>query len=85
MDRSPMSLMGFFSLWRGRGLAGCAINLVGEYLRCAHEASEIVLRIVPENVRSIRVAEKAGFARVGVHETEEGQEVWYVQKLSSRR
>ena len=76
---------GIFSLWRGRGLAGRAIELVAEYLRCAHEASEIVLRIAPENVRSIRVAEKAGFARVGVHDTEDGQQVWYVQKLSPGR
>lgn len=42
---------------------------------------EIVLQIAPENGRSIRVAEKAGFVRVGVHEVAEGQRVRYVRKL----
>lgn len=72
---------GIFPTWRGQGLAGRAIDLVAEYLRSATEASEIVLRIVPENVCSIRVAEKAGFARVGIHEVAEGKRVQYVRKL----
>src|SRR5882762_1170409 len=37
-------------------------------------------RSAPENGRSIRVAERAGFARVGVHEVAEGQRVRYVRK-----
>ena len=72
---------GIFPGWRGRGLAGRAIDLVAEYLRSATEAKGIVLQIAPENGRSIRVAEKAGFARAGVHEVEEGKRVWYVRKL----
>ncbi len=67
--------------WRGRGLAGRAIDLVAEYLRSATEARGIVLQIAPENGRSIRVAEKTGFARVGVHKVAEGQRVRYVRKL----
>jgi RimJ/RimL family protein N-acetyltransferase len=55
---------GIFPPWRGRGLAGRAIDLVAEYLRSAMEARGIVLQIAPENGRSIRVAEKAGFAEV---------------------
>jgi RimJ/RimL family protein N-acetyltransferase len=39
------------------------------------------LQIAPENGRSIRVAEKAGFARVEVHEGAEGQRVRYVRNL----
>ena len=36
---------GIFSPWRGRGLAGRAIDLVAEYLRSATEARGIVLQI----------------------------------------
>jgi RimJ/RimL family protein N-acetyltransferase len=72
---------GIFREWRGRGLAGRAIDLVAEYLRSDTEARGIVLHIAPENGRSIRVAEKAGFARVGEHEVAEGQRVRYVRKL----
>ena len=72
---------GIFPPWRGWGLAGRAIDLVAEYLRSATEARGIVLQIAPENGRSIRVAEKAGFARVGVHAVAEGQRVRYVRKL----
>ena len=76
---------GIFPPWRGRGLAGRAIDLVTEYLRSATEASGIVLQIAPENGRSIRVAEKAGFARVGVHGVAEGQRVRYVRKHSPEK
>jgi RimJ/RimL family protein N-acetyltransferase len=72
-DCSNDQLIGF--------VAGRAIDLVAEYLRSATEARGIVLQIAPENGRSIRVAEKAGFARVGVHEVAEGQRVRYVRKL----
>jgi len=72
---------GIFFPWRGRGLAGRAIDLAAEYLRSATEARGIVLQIAPENVRSIRVAEKAGFARVEVHEVAESQRVRYVRNL----
>jgi RimJ/RimL family protein N-acetyltransferase len=72
---------GIFFPWRGLGLAGRANDLVAEYLRSATGARGIVLQIAPENGCSIRVAEKAGFARVGVHEVAEGQRVRYVRKL----
>jgi RimJ/RimL family protein N-acetyltransferase len=72
---------GIFPSRRGRGLAGRAIDLVAEYLRSSTEARGIVLQVAPENGRSIRVAEKAGFDRIGVHEVAEGQRVRYVRKL----
>ena len=72
---------GIFAAWRGHGLAGRAIDLVAEYLRRATEARWIVLQIAPENTRSIRVAEKAGFERVGLREGLEGQRVRYERKL----
>ena len=66
---------GIFPLWRGRGLAGRAIDLIAEYLRRATGATWIVLQIAPENTRSIRVAEKAGFERVRIREGLEGKRV----------
>ncbi|MBV9181205.1 MAG: GNAT family N-acetyltransferase [Acidobacteria bacterium] len=72
---------GIFPEWRGQGLAGRAVNLMAEYLRSATDARGILLQIAPENSRSIRVAEKAGFVLVGVHEFAEGQRVRYVRKL----
>jgi RimJ/RimL family protein N-acetyltransferase len=72
---------GIFAPWRGLGLAERAIDLVAEYLRSATKANEIVLRIAPENVRSIRVAEKAGFTRAELREEAECTRVRYTRKL----
>lgn len=72
---------GIFPAWRGGGLAGRAINLIAAYLRSTTNASRIVLQIAFENRHSIRVAEKAGFARVGVHDSAEGARVRYVRDL----
>lgn len=72
---------GVFPGWRGRGFAARAIDLVAKYLRSATEARVIVLQIAPENTRSIRVAEKAGFERIGVREAVEGKRVRYERKL----
>ncbi len=54
---------GIFPPWRGRGLAGRAIDLVAEYLRSATEARGIVLQIAPENGRSIRVGSRVSRQR----------------------
>lgn len=72
---------GIFAAWRGRGLAGRAVDLLSQYLRSATQARRIVLQITPENHRSIRVAEKAGFARLGMHASAEGARVRYVREL----
>ena len=72
---------GIFPAWRGRGLAARAIDLISEYLRSATKAKRIILLIAPANGRSIRVAEKAGFARVGIHESAEGPRVRFVREL----
>ena len=72
---------GIFSAWRGRGLAERAVDLIAEYLRSDTDATGIVLQIAPENARSIRVAEKAGFTRLGMYETAEGKRVRYMRKL----
>ena len=54
---------------------------MAEYLCSITEAKEIVLRIAPENVRSIRVAEKAGFTRVDLRQEAEGMRVLYTRRL----
>lgn len=49
---------------RGRGVAVEAVGLVCEVLREGKIGRRAALRIEPENARSIRVAEKAGFSYV---------------------
>jgi RimJ/RimL family protein N-acetyltransferase len=62
-------------------LAIRALNLMDEYLRTATDASQIVLRVAPANTASIRVAEKAGFAFLGVFEEPEGPLARYVRDV----
>ena len=85
--RTPLRLeilnvsYGIFPHWRGKGLAGRALNLIEQYLREASEAIEIVLQIAPENVNSVRVAQKAGFTRLTLVELPEGRRVRYVREI----
>lgn len=72
---------GIFPQWRGRGLVLRAIKLMAEYLRRDTKVSEILLRISPENIASLKVAERAGFAVCGVFDEAEGQRVRWVRKL----
>lgn len=74
---------GIFPKWRGRGLVLRAIELIGEYLRTATDARQMVLQIAPANAASLRVAEKAGFVFQGVfEEPEKGPLTRYVRDLS---
>jgi RimJ/RimL family protein N-acetyltransferase len=52
---------GVFSEWRGQGIAVRAVRLVCEYLRTATKAHEAIIRTVPSNEASAKVAVKAGF------------------------
>ncbi len=70
---------GVFAAWRGRGLAGRALELVAGYVRGATDARELVLLIAPENAASIRVAEKAGFSPRGEVERPEGKLLRFVR------
>jgi RimJ/RimL family protein N-acetyltransferase len=70
---------GVFRPWRRQGLAVRAINLMGEYLRTATDARQMVLRIVPENTASLRLAEKAGFTFCGLFDEPEGRMARYVR------
>lgn len=63
---------GVFLQWRGRGIALRAIDLMAEYLRTATECREMVLRIAPSNLASLRVAAKAGFRFRGMFDECEG-------------
>jgi RimJ/RimL family protein N-acetyltransferase len=72
---------GVFRPWRRQGLAVRAINLMGEYLRTATDARQMVLRIVPENTASLRLAEKAGFTFCGLFDEPEGRMARYVRDV----
>jgi RimJ/RimL family protein N-acetyltransferase len=49
--------------WRGRGIAGRAVDLVSRFLQPDLRVEAIVLFINKDNAPSIRVAEKLGFDR----------------------
>lgn len=72
---------GVFREWRRQGVALRAINLMSEYLRTATEARQMVLRIMPANTPSLRLAEKAGFAFCGLFDEPEGRMARYVRDI----
>jgi len=72
---------GVFRQWRRQGLAVRAINLMDQYLRTTKEASQIVLRIAPANVASLKFAEKAGFTFRGLFDEPEGRMARYVRDI----
>jgi RimJ/RimL family protein N-acetyltransferase len=72
---------GVFRQWRRQGVALRAINLMGEYLRTATEARQMVLRIVPENTASLKVAENAGFVFSGLFDEPEGRMAHYIRDI----
>jgi RimJ/RimL family protein N-acetyltransferase len=74
---------GVFRQWRRQGLAVRTINLMDQYLRTATEARQIVLRIAPVNVASLRFAEKAGFTFRGLFDEPEGRMARYVRDIES--
>ena len=59
---------------RGQGAATAALNLLAE-LAFAAGASEVLAEIIPENIASIRVAQKAGFLQVGARLDEDNEYV----------
>lgn len=46
--------------FRGRGVAGAAVECVGEFVRATGLGSALVIRVEPTNTASVRVAEKTG-------------------------
>ena len=72
---------GVFPQWRRQGLAVRAINLMGEYLRTATTARQMVLRIMPANTASLKLAEKAGFIFCGLFNEPEGRMARYVRDV----
>jgi len=72
---------GVFPQWRRQGVALRAITLMGEYLRAETEARQMVLRIMPANTASLKLAEKAGFIFCGLFDEPEGRMVRYVRAL----
>gem|GEM_PF-489674 len=74
---------GVFRPWRGQGWAGRAINLVAQYLQTTKAASQIVLRISPDNRASLQVAEKSGFTFLGVFDEPQGRRARYIRDLQN--
>jgi len=74
---------GVFRQWRRQGLAVRTINLMDQYLRTTTEARQIVLRIAPANVASLKFAEKAGFTFRGLFDEPEGRMSRYVRDIES--
>jgi RimJ/RimL family protein N-acetyltransferase len=72
---------GVLPQWRRQGLAVRAINLMGEYLRTATTARQMVLRIMPANTASLKLAEKAGFTFCGLFDEPEGRMARYVRDI----
>ncbi len=57
---------GVFSKWRGQGIAVRAVRLICGYLRTCTDSAEVIIRTVPSNHASAKVAEKAGFRFEGL-------------------
>lgn len=74
---------GIFRDYRGQGLTARAIELIAEYLRSETGARQMVLQIAPDNTRSLKVAEKAGFVFVGVFDTPGGRLARYIRNLTA--
>jgi RimJ/RimL family protein N-acetyltransferase len=72
---------GVFPQWRRQGVALRAINLMGEYLRTATDARQMVLRIMPANTASLKLAEKASFIFCGLFNEPEGRMARYVRDV----
>jgi RimJ/RimL family protein N-acetyltransferase len=62
---------GLYPQYRGRGLATSALLHVRDFM-IAKGVQRAVIRVEPENVNSIRLAERCGFDRAGVVTNEVG-------------
>ena len=68
-----------YPAFRGRGLATRSVRLAMEVARARGSVREFVIQVAPENVESVRVAERLGF-RLERTETGTSERVcWYVR------
>ena len=72
---------GIFPAWRGKGIVGHAINLMGEYLRGATPIRQMVARISLLNDASLTAVKRAGFRLVRVVGEPEGEMAHFVRDL----
>ena len=72
---------GVFPGWRGRGIAGRALDLMSLYLRSFTDLHQMVVRVACENTASLRVVEKAGFQFLGIFDEPEGRMARYARAL----
>lgn len=74
---------GVFREWRRQGVALRALDLMDEYLRTVTETRQMVLRIAPANIASVKLAERAGFTFCGLFDEPEGRMARYVRNIKS--
>ncbi|HEY3743008.1 MAG TPA: GNAT family N-acetyltransferase [Bryobacteraceae bacterium] len=72
---------GVFPEWRGRGVALRALDLMGEYLAAATDVRQMILRIAPENTKSVKLAVKAGCVFLGVFDEANGTFARYARDV----
>ena len=70
-----------FPTWRGQGIALRALHLMLFYLKTHTPTREAVLRIPLKNFTSLRVAEKSGFALIGIFDEDEGRMANFTMQL----
>jgi L-amino acid N-acyltransferase YncA len=54
---------------------------MNKYLRVATDVRQMVLRIAPANAASVIMAEKAGFAYLGIFDEPEGSLARYIREV----
>jgi RimJ/RimL family protein N-acetyltransferase len=72
---------GVFPKWRGKGVAVRALHLMSAYLRTFTDVHRMILRIAPENVASLKVAEKVASRFLGFFDEPEGRMARYALDL----
>lgn len=73
---------GLYPQYRGRGLASSALLTVRDFM-ISKGVKRAVIRIEPENINSIRLAERCGYERVGVVTNDVGTEyLMFIDDLS---
>ena len=69
-----------YPAWRGKGYAKRAVNLIVEFLK-QKNLKRAVIRVLPENVNSVRVPLTCGFNEERTVETKEGRMIVYRKSL----
>ena len=66
--------------WRGHGYATRAVRLAMQTASARRPVVEFVIRVAPDNVESIAVAQRAGFERSGQTNDARGDLIWLTHR-----